>query len=204
MIELLFKIAVISLSGALAPGPLTTATATLGLKRGWKSGLLTSVGHTIIELPCVILIAIGVISIFKHPQVNLFFGILGTIFLFSFGFLTIKEAIKSNPKKEKQTQIKIDQPLLAGVLLTLFNPYFFAWWVGIGAPLISETLAKGGFFGLGLLYLSHIWLDYTWLILIAGVASSARLSTKLYRFILLLLGGLIIWFGLKGLLALRY
>ncbi|MEO0102397.1 MAG: LysE family transporter [candidate division WOR-3 bacterium] len=204
MIELLFKITVISLSGALAPGPLTTATATLGLKKGWKSGLLTSTGHMIIELPYVILVAIGIIATFKHPQVNLFFRVFGSIFLFYFGLLTIKEAIKSNPEKERQTQEKINQPLLTGILLTFFNPYFFAWWVGIGAPLISEAMAKGGFWGLGLLYLFHIWLDYAWLIFIARIASFARLRTKLYRFILFLLGGVIIWFGLKGLLQLRY
>ncbi|RLF13604.1 MAG: lysine transporter LysE, partial [Thermoprotei archaeon] len=40
--QLLFflaKVSLISSSGALAPGPLTAATAALGVKRGWRGGL---------------------------------------------------------------------------------------------------------------------------------------------------------------------
>jgi threonine/homoserine/homoserine lactone efflux protein len=36
MFELLLKVVVISTSGALAPGPLTAAIASAGLKKGWK------------------------------------------------------------------------------------------------------------------------------------------------------------------------
>ncbi len=189
---------VISLSGALAPGPLTVATATSGLKSGWKAGLWASIGHTLIELPYVILISLGLLTIFKNPKVNLFLGILGSIFLFLFGYSTIRDALRGPKLKESHPKRNTipTAPFLTGIFLTLLNPYFLAWWIGIGASLISEAMEKAGFLGIGLLYISHIWLDYAWLIFIARLASLGHQQIKVFRFILLGLGILVIWFGI--------
>ena len=46
----------ISVSGALAPGPLFFANITRGIDHGIKSGLYFSVGHMIVELPDTVLI----------------------------------------------------------------------------------------------------------------------------------------------------
>jgi threonine/homoserine/homoserine lactone efflux protein len=94
MINFLFKVVVISASGALAPGPLTAATASAGLKKGWRAGLETSLGHTIVELPLVIFLSFGVVSILKNTVASFFLGILGSGFLFFFGFYTVREALQ--------------------------------------------------------------------------------------------------------------
>ena len=199
MFELLFKVVVISTSGALAPGPLTAAIASAGLKKGWKAGIQASLGHTIIELPLVILIALGVTTIFKNPKANFVIGILGSIFLFLFGIFTIRDAIKTNPK-EQTIKEKTPPPILIGIALTGLNPYFIIWWIGIGTPLISEAVAKAGFIGVGLLYIFHVWLDYGWLTLIAALSSLGRVQTKVYRIILFALGLVVIWFGVEMLI----
>ncbi|MEO0101903.1 MAG: LysE family transporter [candidate division WOR-3 bacterium] len=204
MHELLFKVSIVSLSGALAPGPLTAATATLGLRRSWKSGLLVGLGHTIVELPYLILLALGVSAAFKHSLFHRTFGILGGLFLFYFGFSTMEKALRLNEKIKEPPLRRIEQPILTGIFLTLFNPYFFTWWLGIGASLISEALAKRGFFGVGLLYLSHVWLDYAWLIFIARIAALGRLNTKIFRALLIILASLLIYFGGKGLWQFLY
>jgi threonine/homoserine/homoserine lactone efflux protein len=199
MIGLLFKVVVISTSGALAPGPLTAAIASVGLKKGFRAGIQASLGHTIIELPLVILIALGVTTILKNPKANFVIGILGSIFLFLFGILTIRDALSTNPQEPTIYQ-KTAPPMLIGIALTGLNPYFIVWWLGIGTPLISEAVAKGGFIGVGLLYLCHVWLDYGWLTLIAAISSLGRMQTKIYRLILIVLGTIIIWFGVNMLI----
>ena len=199
MFELLFKVVVISTSGALAPGPLTAAIASAGLKKGWKAGIQASLGHMIIELPLVVLIALGVTTIFKNPKANFVIGILGSIFLFLFGIFTIRDAIKTNPK-EQTIKEKTPPPILIGIALTGLNPYFIIWWIGIGTPLISEAVAKAGFIGVGLLYIFHVWLDYGWLTLIAALSSLGRVQTKVYRIILFALGLVVIWFGVEMLI----
>uniref|UniRef100_A0A7C6ECE8 Lysine transporter LysE n=1 Tax=candidate division WOR-3 bacterium TaxID=2052148 RepID=A0A7C6ECE8_UNCW3 len=196
MIGLLFKVVVISTSGALAPGPLTAAIASVGLKKGFRAGIQASLGHTIIELPLVILIALGVTTILKNPKANFVIGISGSIFLFLFGILTIRDALSTNPQEPTIYQ-KTAPPMLIGIALTGLNPYFIVWWLGIGTPLISEAVAKGGFIGVGLLYLCHVWLDYGWLTLIAAISSLGRMQTKIYRLILIVLGTIIIWFGVN-------
>ena len=85
MIDFLFKVVIISVSGALAPGPLTAATASAGMKRGWKAGIEVSLGHTLVELPLVLLLSIGVVTIFENPKAHFVLGVLGSIFLFFFG-----------------------------------------------------------------------------------------------------------------------
>jgi len=199
MIGLLFKVVVISTTGALAPGPLTAAIASVGLKKGFRAGIQASLGHTIIELPLVILIALGVTTILKNPKANFVIGILGSIFLFLFGILTIRDALSTNPQEPTIYQ-KTAPPMLIGIALTGLNPYFIVWWLGIGTPLISEAVAKGGFIGVGLLYLCHVWLDYGWLTLIAAISSLGRMQTKTYRLILIVLGTIIIWFGVNMLI----
>lgn len=199
MLTLLLKVIVISTSGALAPGPLTAAVASVGLKKGWQAGIQASLGHMVIELPIVILIALGVTTIFNSPKANSIIGIFGGIFLFLYGIMTIKDAFKTNPKQEK-IESKSLTPIFIGIALTGLNPYFIIWWFAIGTPLIAEAIAKAGFIGVGLLYIAHIWLDYGWLTLVAGLASFGRVQTKVYRLILFILGLVIIGFGLELLL----
>ncbi len=196
MLELLLKVTIISISGALAPGPLTAAIASAGLKKGWKAGIQASLGHTVVELPLVILIALGATTIFKHPRANFIIGILGSGFLLLFGLLTIRDAFLTN-LKELAIKDKSPSPIIIGIALTGLNPYFIIWWIGIGTPLIAEAALKAGIFGIILLYLFHIWLDYGWLTLVATFASLGRVRTKLYRIILLVLGVIIIWFGIN-------
>ncbi|MEO0105433.1 MAG: LysE family transporter, partial [candidate division WOR-3 bacterium] len=81
-----------------------------------------------------------------------------------------------------------------------FNPYFLIWWLGIGTPLIYEAIKKSGFIGLSVLYIFHVSLDYFWLIFIATLSSFAK--KKIYRYLLFILGIIIIYFGIKMLFIL--
>jgi len=199
VLDFLLKVVVISASGALAPGPLTAATASAGLKKGWRAGLETSIGHTIIELPLVILLSAGVTSFLKNPRAHFFLGIIGGVFLLFFGFSTIRDALQISKPKEPVFH-KTPSPLLTGIALTSFNPYFIAWWIGIGGPLIYEAVDRAGYIGIGLLYIFHVWLDYAWLTAIAAISSLGRLQTKIFKWVLITLGGLVIWFGISMLL----
>ena len=49
---------IISLTGALAPGPLTTVAIVEGSRRGKWAGARIAVGHALVEAPYMALIAI--------------------------------------------------------------------------------------------------------------------------------------------------
>jgi len=66
--EFAVAVIVISISGVMSPGPLFAANVAYGLREGTKAGLKMAYGHTIVELPLVILLGIGVLSLEILPQ----------------------------------------------------------------------------------------------------------------------------------------
>ena len=75
-------VVIISVSGVMSPGPLFTANIMYGLKEGTQSGLKIAAGHTVIELPLIILLAVGVISLETIPEFKTTIVLLGAIGLF--------------------------------------------------------------------------------------------------------------------------
>jgi len=87
---------VISASGVMAPGPLFAANVSYGLRGGTKSGLKMAIGHTIVELPLVILLGVGVFSLEIFPDFRNIISILGAITLFFFAFIQIQTTLRKN------------------------------------------------------------------------------------------------------------
>jgi len=189
----LIKVALISSSGALAPGPLTAATAAVGVKHGWKGGFWVSVGHLIVELPLVILIGLGVVAILTNDVVTQALSLIGGLFLIFFAYLTARDAIKV---KSIEASSVSTSPLLVGITLSALNPFFIAWWAGIGSPLVMEALKYWGLAGIGILYVAHVWLDFAWLTGLARVTSLSSFSLRIYRILLFTLALLVAMFGI--------
>lgn len=185
LIEFAISVIVISLSGALGPGPLLVATIMEGTKGGAKSGVKCAMGHTVIEFPLIILLSIGLLTVINSQVLDII-TLLGGIALISFGFLTLK-GIKKNQKIGNRKN-KSNHPLYIGILLTGLNPMFIIWWLTIGLKLISEALIFASLIGVLLMFVLHIWIDYAWLTGIAYLAKKGRniLNNKIYGKILLI------------------
>ncbi len=147
---------VISLSGVLAPGPVTAVTIGKG-GQSPHSGAWIAVGHGIVEIPLMIVIALGAGQFLANPTVRILFGILGGLFLMYMAFGLLREA--------RSAAVAISSyagsPLAAGIMLSLGNPYFFFWWATVGVALILKSWAFGlaGFVALAAVH----WLcDFFW------------------------------------------
>ncbi|MEM0353083.1 MAG: LysE family transporter [Archaeoglobaceae archaeon] len=191
MLEFFAKVVAISSSGALAPGPLSAATATIGVQKGWKGGFMVSLGHFVVEAPIVFLIAFFV-SLATIDALMKPLAILGGGMLILFGYLTIKSALSKERSKVKTNF----NPFLTGVLLTALNPFFIAWWFSVGSMLVVDSTILFGSLGAVLLLASHVWIDFAWLSLIAYLTSLKGIMEKFHRAILFLLGLLVLFFGL--------
>ena len=183
--EFAISVIIISLSGALGPGPLLVANIMEGTKGGAKSGMKCAMGHTVIEFPLIILLSIGLLTVINSQVLDII-TLLGGIALISFGFLTLK-GIKKNQKIDSKKN-KSNHPVYIGVLLTGLNPMFIIWWLTIGLKLISEALIFASLIGVLLMFVLHIWIDYAWLTGIAYLAKKGRniLNNKIYGKILLI------------------
>jgi len=193
--EFAVMVMVISASGVMMPGPLFVANISSGMQGGVKTGIRIAAGHAIVELPLVILLGIGVFSLEAFPEFRIGISILGAIVLFIFGTLQLKIIFE----KKKVTKSKLNKdPLIIGILLSLFNPFFIIWWLTIGFKLISDAMLVWAFTGILVVFALHIWMDFAWLGVVAFLASKSVkiLSSKSYKFMMLGLSIMLIYFGI--------
>ena len=186
---------IISTSGVMLPGPLFVANIFYGAKEGASAGLKMSYGHTVVELPLIILLGFSALSLETIPQFRIIIAILGSIGLFLFAGIQIKSVFKSKTTLTNQTKYG---PFFAGILFSALNPFFIIWWFTIGFKLISDSLFLWSFWGIAILFVLHIWMDYAWLTSTAYLSSrgSRFLSNKNYRFFIFGLSLVLIYFGI--------
>jgi threonine/homoserine/homoserine lactone efflux protein len=195
IIEFAIMVIIISASGVMSPGPLFAANITYGLKQGTKAGIKIAIGHSIVELPLVILLGIGIFSLEIFPEFKTIISILGAITLFVFAFIQIKSTLKKNKKSE--TKLK-QGPIITGVLLSALNPFFIIWWLTIGLKLISDAMAIWAFVGILIVFVLHVWMDFVWLGSTAFLISKSKkiISNTNYKIIMLALSAILIYFGI--------
>jgi len=199
IIEFSLLVIIISASGVMSPGPLFAANITYGLKEGAKSGIKIAIGHSIVELPLIILLGIGVFSLEIFPEFRTAISIFGAITLFGFAGIQIRTILKKN----NNITIKPKQgPIITGILFSALNPFFIIWWLTIGFKLISDAMMIWAFAGILIVFVLHIWMDFAWLGITAFLASKSKriISNKNYKIMVLGLSMALIYFGITFLI----
>ncbi|MBN1795900.1 MAG: LysE family transporter [Sedimentisphaerales bacterium] len=158
MLLFLSQVFLISLTGALAPGPVTTSAIAMGARNKF-AGIFMALGHMAIELPLVIILMLGVKKFLESHGWQMIIGFVGGAFLI---FLAVKMALEIKTIGIKQQKSKTDKPFFAGIILSGSNPYFPLWWIGVGFNLITgaKELGAMGFVILGVV---HWFCDLVWL-----------------------------------------
>lgn len=196
IIEFVSTVILISASGVMAPGPLFAANITYGLQNGGKAGIKIAIGHTIVELPLVILLGIGVFSFEIFPEFRTLISILGAIILFVFAGIQIKTTLQM---KEKDSFNLKHNAIFTGIILSALNPFFIIWWLSVGLKLISDAMLMWAFVGIVIVFLSHIWMDFAWLYSIGHLASKSSkiLSNRNYKILMIGLSSMLVYFGIS-------
>ena len=198
MIEagLLARVVVVSASGALSPGPLTTATLGLGARGSWRSGVVVSVGHTLVEFPLVLTLAYGLSAFVVRPDVRLAVGLLGGSALLIFAALTLRDAVRFKGFSASSSGVA---PLLVGLVLSGGNPFFLVWWATVGLEYLILPFLRFGLVGLTLMYIAHVWLDYVWLAGVAHFGGAISRSRNVYRVLLAVISVVLFYFAVSTL-----
>ena len=203
MIEFAVLVIIISVSGVMSPGPLFAANITYGLKEGFRSGIKIAIGHSIVELPLVILLGIGAFSLEIFPEFRVIISIFGAITLFGFAGIQIKSIFKKNGGISTKPK---HGPIITGILFSALNPFFIIWWLTIGLKLISDAMLVWAFAGVLIVFVFHIWMDFVWLGMIAFFASKSVkiISNRNYKIIMAGLSLILIYFGITFLTDVFY
>jgi len=166
MLPILLSVVVISFSGVMMPGPMFAVT----LAKSYKSqlaGAQIALGHAIIEVPLILLIYFGFARFFQSSIVQLVLSILGGSMILWLGIAMFRARAEVVQKGK-------DLPynaFTAGILTSVFNPFFLLWWATIGSMLIMKFLDFGTI-GLIVFIIVHWLCDLAWLSLV---------STLVYR-----------------------
>jgi threonine/homoserine/homoserine lactone efflux protein len=198
LLNFAITVIIISVSGAMAPGPLFFLTVTHGIKNGAKTGVLFSVAHSIIEFTLVMMLALGLLRVTNVTVVRLAVGVSGGVALIIFGTKQIRSSL--NEVNESDSRSRTARKLfLIGLASSGLNPYFIVWWLTIGASLILISLEFAGLVGVMIMYSCHVWVDYAWLMLVSGFAKRGAkiLKQKWYRLLIAVFGVILIFFGLS-------
>jgi len=188
------SVMLISASGVMAPGPLFAANIVYGMNESTKGGIKMAIGHTIVEFPLIALLGVGVFSLEVFPEFQTIISVLGALSLFVFAYIQIRTTLQ---KEKSRTIQQKHGAIIAGLTLSVLNPFFIIWWLSVGFKLISEAMAIWAFAGVVILFLFHIWMDFAWLGAIAFLAkkSSKIISNKSYKIIMLALSASMVYFG---------
>lgn len=192
-------VVIISTSGVMSPGPLFTANIYYGLKEGVRSGIKMSAGHATVELPLMILLGVGALSLESFPQFKSAVGIFGAAGLFAFAALQLRQVFSNRVINGFHGK---HGAFFAGILMSAANPFFIIWWLSIGFKLISDSIVIWSIWGIGILFALHIWMDFAWLGSTAYLSSkvSALLSNKGFKILIIGLSAALVYFGITFLI----
>lgn len=184
----------IGLTGALAPGPTLIATIQSALHLGWSSGPRVTAGHIIVEFVIVLMIAAG-LSALPGTMTPFIAGIGGGA-LILFGGLTLSGAKKRSAYLSSEAD-HYKNPVFAGIITSVSNPYFWIWWFSVGSALLVSSLSQG-IAGLAAFITGHWLADLSWFTLVSVSIHQSRtlLTDRSYRALLVVCGILLVVFGI--------
>lgn len=171
----------IAFSGAMAPGPLMTVTISESTRRGAIAGPLMILGHGLLELLLAAALLSGFAAVLDRDDVFVVIALLGGTTLFWMGCSMLRGLPTLQPPGAAETGTGKNL-VLAGIALSVCNPYWLIWWASIGLGYILHS-ARFGFLGVAAFFIGHILADLLWYSLLSfGVAKGQRLfSPVLYR-----------------------
>ena len=193
------EVIVVSASGVLAPGPLFFANLAYGIRHDKWSGIRVAYGHTTVELPLIIILAVGLFTLDTAKKYASAIELIGGIAILAFAGFQIVSIIKQKRGHDTPNIAGSKDAFIVGIALSALNPFFIFWWLTVGLKLIADSAAFGVIPGLTMLFALHIWMDYAWLASTAYLASKGAfvLKSKYYLTLLLGLTAVLVYYGVS-------
>lgn len=206
LVQLFFSAMIVGFSGALVPGPMFTLVVTRVAQKGFRASFLIVAGHAIAELVILVIFLFGLINYLKNETVIKIIGILGGIGLLYLAYDMIYSSIKNkikinldiNPGEKTNNRRGSLFILTQGFLINLVNPYWYIWWVTVGAAFLLKSTSFG-YLGTFTFYTGHISSDFIWYLFIGFILSRGKriISQKVYRILFLICGLFLVYLGIK-------
>jgi threonine/homoserine/homoserine lactone efflux protein len=172
---------VIAFSGAMMPGPFMTMTIGESARSGPWVGPKMIAGHAVLEMVLLVAIFFGLAPLFQKDLFFILIALVGGVIM----IWMAQSMFRSLPKLELNTSAASEKSrnlYLAGILMSLANPYWIIWWatIGLGYVLHSQKL---GVVGIVIFFVGHVLGDLVWYSAISVAVGKGRkfFGNKTYR-----------------------
>jgi threonine/homoserine/homoserine lactone efflux protein len=183
----------ISLSGVMAPGPLTVVVVGKGAQSP-RAGAMIAIGHGVVEFPLMALIVVGLAPVLRHTTVSAVIGLAGGVVLLWMGY----GLLRSLRRTESRSEERAASPLMAGILMSAGNPYFIVWWATVGATLVFRAW-EYGLWQFVVFAVIHWSLDLIWYFFLSAASfrGTKLLGTRFLQGVSLVAGLVLLFFGVR-------
>jgi threonine/homoserine/homoserine lactone efflux protein len=198
---------IVGFGAVITPGPVSIAIVSQSPRGGWLVGPWVATGHSLLELGMVFLIFLGIPNVLAHPILHSGISLLGGIFLAWMGLKMVWDIYKGRIRLPTGNREHIEQKtwqlVLLGVVATISNPFWYAWWITVAAGYLLQAQTTG-LAAVISFYTGHISADYAWDTILSAVIGSGRswLNDKIYQALILVCGLFLLYlsitFGIIG------
>jgi threonine/homoserine/homoserine lactone efflux protein len=187
----------ISLSGVMAPGPLTVVVVGKGAKSA-RAGAMIALGHGAIEFPLMVLIVLGLGPLFQHEAFSISVGLAGGAVLLWMAAGLLLSLRRQGGQEAGPERMREASPFMAGVLMTGGNPYFIVWWATVGATLVFRAWTYG-ILPFAVFAVVHWSLDLIWYFFLSSAAFKGAevLGDRFLKGVSLVAGVMLLYFGIR-------
>ena len=221
ILQLFFTAMVVGFSGAIVPGPMFTLVVTKVSQKGFISSIFIVLGHAIAEFIVLILFLFGLVKYLNNELIVRIIGITGGVMLIVLSFNLIYSNIKyklnlsldvdkndsllnkSNLESISNNSFKVNKKnnniaILQGIFVSMMNPYWYIWWVTIGASFFLKSIEYGKV-GSFFFFSGHISSDFIWYLFVGFIISKGKkvLNQKFYKIIIFICGVFLFYLGIK-------
>jgi threonine/homoserine/homoserine lactone efflux protein len=181
----------VAFSGAMMPGPLLTYAISASATHGFRTGPLLILGHGILELCLILLLVLGLDQVIEKDSFSTAIGLIGGTILILMGLHLTRQGYlkRSIPLAPSSAQLVQRKMVVAGIVVSISNPYWFIWWATIGMAYLIWALDLGAV-GVAAFFSGHILADLGWYALVTFIVASGRkaLNNTLYSWLLVVCG----------------
>jgi threonine/homoserine/homoserine lactone efflux protein len=151
-----------------------------------------------VELAIVLLITLGMGALLARPGVQTVVALAGAALLAWMGgsllWAVLRDRVHLPRQDERADALPFRQMIVVGVLATITNPFWYAWWLTVAVGYLAQARALSLFAVLAF-YLGHISADYLWDTVLSMVVGGGRrwMTDGVYRALIVICGGFLLY-----------
>lgn len=191
---------VLAIGAVISPGPVSTAIVSQAARHGWRVGPLVALGHSLLELVIVLAIAFGLERVLGHAIVRTLIALLGGLLLLWMGGAMLRDLLRGRVRlpraAENAPSLNQAQLVRLGVLATIANPFWYAWWLTVPPSYLAQASAVG-LAPLAAFFFGHISADFAWDTALSGLVSGGRrwINDRVYAAIIAVCAAFFVYLG---------